>query len=142
MTVEKGFRDLQSIMSGSTKDKSASTSMIKMKADLQLEATTCLLTIASRLESAANVLEECTKLFCNNQTSRQVISKRSQTVKRYILPLLWHVSNSMKDIIATLAPIANLSYAHKRTESKRMNDVVDESNTQMSPDLQLVCDYL
>ncbi len=29
-TVEKGFRDLQSIMSGSTKDKSASTSMIKI----------------------------------------------------------------------------------------------------------------
>ena len=76
MTVEKGFRDLESIMSGSTKDKSASTSMIKMKADLQLEATTCLLTIASRLESAVNVLEECTKLFCNNQTSRQVILKK------------------------------------------------------------------
>ena len=140
-TVERGFEDLQSIMSGS-KDKSASMSMVKTKADIQLNATMRLLTIALRLESAANVLEECTKLFCNNQTSRQVISKRSQTVKRYILPLLWHVSNSMKDISATLAPIAHVRYAHKRTESKRKNDVVDESNTQMSPDLQLVCDYL
>jgi hypothetical protein len=35
-----------------------------------------------------------------------------------------------------------VSYAHKRTEKKRMIDVVDESNTWMSPDLQLVCDYL
>jgi len=65
----RAFRDLKSIMSGSTKDKSASTSMIKTKADLQLEATTRLLTIASRLESAANVLEECSKLFCKYQTS-------------------------------------------------------------------------
>ena len=48
----------------------------------------------------------------------------------------------MKDISATLSHIACVSNAHKRTESKRKNDVVDESNTQMSPDLQLVCDYL
>ncbi len=48
----------------------------------------------------------------------------------------------MKDFSATLSHIARVSYAHKRTESKRKNDVVDESNTRMSPDLQLVCDYL
>ncbi len=71
-TVERSFEDLQSIMSGS-KDKSASTSMIKTKADLQLDATMRLLTIALRLESVANVLEECTKIFCNNESSRQAI---------------------------------------------------------------------
>ena len=140
-TVERGFEDLQSIMSGS-KDKSASMSMVKTKADIQLDATMRLLTIALRLESAANVLEECTKIFCNNESSRQAISKRSQTVKRYILPLLFHASDSMKEISTTLAPIAHVSYAHKRTENKRTNDVVDETNMRMSPDLQLVCDYL
>jgi hypothetical protein len=142
-TVERSFEDLQSIMSGS-KDKSASTPMIKTKADLQLDATMRLLTIALRLESAANVLEEWTKIFCNNESSRQAISKRSQTVKvkRCILPLLLHASDSMKDISTTLAPIAHVSYAHKRNENKRTNDVVDESNMRMSPDLQLVCDYL
>jgi len=115
--------------------------MVKTKADIQLNATMRLLTIALRLESAANVLEECIKIFCNNESSRQAISKRSQTVKRYILPLLFHASDSMKEISTTLAPIAHVSYAHKRTENKRTNDVVDETNMRMSPDLQLVCDY-
>ena len=47
----------------------------------------------------------------------------------------------MKDISTILAPIASVSYAHNRTENKRKHDVVDESNTRMSPDLQLVCNY-
>ena len=95
--VERGFENLQSIMSGS-KDKSASMSMVKTKADIQLDATMRLLTIALRLESAANVLEECTKILCHSQTSRHLISKRSQQVKRYIIPLLSHAADSMKYI--------------------------------------------
>lgn len=67
--------------------------------------------------------------------------KKLQQVKRYIIPLLWHASDSMKDITATLAHIASVRYAHK-TKNKRENDVAEESNTWMSPDLQLVFDYL
>ena len=63
-------------------------------------------------------------------------------MKRYIISLLWHAADSTNDISTTLAPIASVSYAHNRTENKTTNDVVDESNTQTSPDLQLVCDYL
>jgi hypothetical protein len=35
-----------------------------------------------------------------------------------------------------------VKYVHKRTEDERKFEVVDESNTRMSPDLQLVCDYV
>jgi hypothetical protein len=140
-TVERGFEDLQSIMSGST-NKSGLTSMKKTKDDHQLEATMRLLTTASRLESAASVLEECTKIFSDNQTSKKMILNRSQQVKRYIVPLLMHAADCLREVSPTIAPIARVSYAQKRTNNKRKNDVLDESNTQMSRDLQLVCDYL
>jgi hypothetical protein len=141
-TVDRGFEDLQSIMYCGSNSKSGLTSSIKTKTDTQFKATKHLLTTASWLESAAKVLEAYTKILCNNQTSRYVISKRSHLVKRYIIPLLWHAANSMKDISTTLAPTASVSFAHKRTETKRKIDVVDEGNTRMSPDLQLVCNYL
>jgi hypothetical protein len=47
----------------------------------------------------------------------------------------------MKDISTTLAPNASVSYHTIELEKKKI-DVVDESNTLMSPDLQLVHDYL
>ena len=97
---------------------------------------------ASWLESAANFLEESIKIFCDIQSSRSSISKRSQHLKRYIVPLIWCAAESLNDISKSLAPISSMKYVHKRTEGKRKLKVVDESNTRMSPDLQLVCDYV
>ncbi len=102
-TVDRGFEDLQSIMYCGSISKSISISSIKTETDTQFKATKHLLMTASRLESAANVLEEYTKILCNTQTSRHLILKRSQQLKRYIIPLYWHATDSMKDISTTLA---------------------------------------
>jgi hypothetical protein len=123
-TVDRGFEDLQSIMYCGSISKSVSTYSIKTKTDTQIKATKHLLTTASWLESVANVLEEYRKILCNNQTSRHLILKRSQ-VMRYIIPLLWHAANSMKDISTTLASIFSVSYAQNRTENTRKIEVVD-----------------
>ncbi len=56
--------------------------------------------------------------------------------------MLLHAANSLNDISTIHAPIASVSFAHKRTEYKRIMDIVDKSNTRMSPYLQLVCNYL
>ncbi len=58
------------------------------------------------------------------------------------MPLIWYAADSLNDISKKLAPIGSVKYLHKRTEDKRKFEVVDESNTRMSPGLQLVCDYL
>ncbi len=58
------------------------------------------------------------------------------------MPLIWYAVDSLNDISKKLAPIGSVKYVHKRTEDKRKFEVVDESNTRMSPDLQLVCDYI
>jgi hypothetical protein len=50
--------------------------------------------------------------------------------------------DSLNDISKKLAPIGSVKYVHKRTEDKRKFKVVDESNTRMSPDLQIACDYV
>ncbi len=140
--MDRGFEDFQSIINCGNNSMIVSTCSIQTKTDTQFEATKHLLMTMSQLESATYVLEEYTKILCNNQTSRYLTSKRSQHVKRYIIPLIWHAANSMKDISTSLAPFASVSYAHNRTENKRKIDVVDESNTLMSPDLHLVRDYL
>jgi hypothetical protein len=134
--VDRGVEDLQSIMSGGSEDKSTSPCATHTKTDKQFEETKRLLMVATRLESAANVLEDCTKIFCNKQSSR------SQHVKRYIILLLWHAAESLNDISTAVDPIASVVYAHNKTKNKIKIDVVDESNTRISPDLQLVCNYL
>jgi hypothetical protein len=58
------------------------------------------------------------------------------------VPLIWYAADSLNDISKKLAPIGSVKYVHKRTEDKRKFEVVDESNTRMSPDLQLVYDYV
>ncbi len=129
-------------MLGSGSSKATSTCPIQTKTDTKFEAKKHLLTTASRLESAAKVLGECIKIFCDNQSSRSLISKRLQHLKRYIVPLIWCAADSLNDISKKLAPISSVKYVHKRTEGKRKFEVVDESNTKMSPDLQLVCNYV
>ncbi len=66
-------------MSGSGTSKATSTPPIQTKTDTMFEATKHLLTTASWLESGAKVMEECIKMFCDNQSSRSLISKRSKT---------------------------------------------------------------
>ncbi len=58
------------------------------------------------------------------------------------MPLIWYAADSLNGISKSLAPICSVKYVHKRTEGKRKFEVVDESNTRMSPDLQLVCSYV
>jgi hypothetical protein len=60
----------------------------------------------------------------------------------YIVPLIWYTADSFNDVSKKLAPVGSVKYVHKRTEDKRKFEMVDESNTRMSPDLQLVCNYV
>jgi hypothetical protein len=92
-------------MLGNGTSKATSTRPIQTKTDTMFEATKHLLTTASRLKSGAKVMGECIKIFCDNQSSRSLISKRSQHLKRYIMPLIWYAMDSLDDISKSLAPL-------------------------------------
>jgi len=140
--VDSGFQHLQSIISGGSAGESTFNRPLKTKTDAKFEAAQHLLLTASRLSSAANVLEEYIKEIYSDPPSRLLMS-RTQQMKRYIVPMISHAANSIAEISKHLAPIPSVNYVHRRLEVKRKNDVVDESsNSRLSPDLQLVCDYV
>ena len=98
-----------------------------------------LLLTALQLLSAANVLKEYIKVICSDQSSRTLIVKKSQHLKKYIVPMMTYTANSVAEISKSLAPILSVNYVHHRMDVKRRSDIVDESsNSHISPDLQLV----
>jgi hypothetical protein len=57
--------------------------------------------------------------------------------------MILYVANSVAEISKRLAPIPSVNYGHCRMEVKRKSDIVDEiRNSCISPNLQLVCDYV
>jgi hypothetical protein len=140
--MERGLEHLQSIVSGSGTSKSASTAPIQMKNDTKFEAMKHLLLTALQLESTAIVLEEYIKVICNIESSCTSILKKSQHLKKYIVPMILYAAKSLDKISKSLLPIPSMNYVHKRMEVKRKSEVLDNSNSRMSPDLQLVCDYV
>jgi len=141
--VGSAFEHLQSIVSSRSSTKSTSNCSIQTKTDAKFDATTHLLLTASRLLSAANVLDEYVKVISSDESSRSLINKKSQHMKRYIVPMITYAANSVMEISKSLAPIPSVNYVHRRMEAKRKSEVVDvSSNSRISPDLQLVCDYV
>ena len=141
--VGSAFEHLQSIVSSCSSTKSTSNCSIQTKTDTKFDATTHLLLTASRLSSAANVLDEYLKVITSDDSSRSLIKKESQHMKRYIVPMITYAANSVMEISKSLAPIPSVNYVHRRMEAKRKSEVVDVSNNScISPDLQLVCDYV
>jgi hypothetical protein len=88
------------------------------------------------------VLEEYIKVICNIESSCTSIVKKSQHLKKYIVPMILYAAKSLDKISKSLLPIPSVNYVYKRMEVKRKSEVVDNSNSWMSPDLQLVCDYV
>ena len=59
------------------------------------------------------------------------------------MPMILYAANSIAEISKDLAPIPGVNYVHHRMEVKRKSDVVDKSsNSCLSPDLQIICDYV
>ena len=139
--VDRGFDNYLSI-SGGGGTRTDSPVPIQTKSDIRFEATKELLATASNLERAAKVLEDYTRLFINIGTSRNEIIAKSRQLKNIIRPLLSSASKSLNDISNSLAPIPSVKYLHDRIERKRVREVVDENNSRMSPELQLVSNYL
>ncbi len=88
------------------------------------------------------MLEEYIKVICNVESSRTLILKKSQHLKKYIVPMISYAAKSLDEISRSPSPIPSVNYVHKRMEVKRKSEVIDNSNSRMSPDLQLVCDYV
>ncbi len=139
--MERGLEHLQSIVSGSGTSKSVSTAPIQTKNDAKFEATKHLLLTVLQLESAAIVLEEYIKVICNVESSRTSIVEKSQHLKKYIVPMISYAAKSLDKISKSLLSIPSINYVHKRMEVKRKSEVVNDSNSRKSPDLQLVYDY-
>jgi hypothetical protein len=141
--VDSGFEHLQSIISCGSSSKSTSNCSVRTKTNVRFEAMKHLLLTALQLLSAANVLKEYIKVICSDQSSRTLIVKKSQHLKKYIVPMMTYTANSVAEISKSLAPILSVNYVHRRMDVKRRSDIVDESsNSHISPDLQLVCDYV
>ena len=141
--MSSGFEHLQSTLSSGSSSKLMFNCSIRTKTDAKLKATRHLLLTASRLLSAANVLDEHVKVISSDESSCSLINKRSQHMKRYIVPMISYAANSVMKINKSFAPIPSVSYVHCIVEAKRKSEVVDKSsNSRISPDLQLVCDYV
>jgi hypothetical protein len=69
--VGSAFEHLQSIVSSCSSTKSTSNCSIQTKTDAKFDATTHLLLTASRLSSAANVLDEYVKVISSDESSRE-----------------------------------------------------------------------
>ncbi len=83
--VDSGFEHLQSIISCGSSSKFTSNSSVQTKTNVRYEAMKHLLLTALRLLSATNVLEEYIKVICSNQSSRTLIAKKSQHLKKFVL---------------------------------------------------------
>ena len=100
-----------------------------------------LLVTARRLDSGGRLLQEFIDYACSNEASISGIKRKSQQIKRGVLPMIMKASSTLEGIGPILAPAASTKYVFNRTECKRKRDVVDESST-LSPDLQLVMNYV
>ncbi len=142
--MDSGFEHLWAIIScGSAGKSTFNCHVVKTKTDSKFEAAQHLLLTASRLSSATNVLEGYIKEINSDQSSHLLISRKTQHLKRYIVPMIAYTANSIAEISKDLVPIPSVNYVHRRTEVKRKNDVANKSsNSCLSPDLQLVCDYV
>ena len=101
--VGSAFEHLQSIVSSRSSTKSTSNCSIQTKTDAKFDATTHLLLTASRLLSAANVLDEYVKVISSDESSRSLINKKSQHMKRYIVPMITYAANSVMEISKSLS---------------------------------------
>jgi hypothetical protein len=86
------------------------------------------------------VLDECNKNIGNHQSSCIMISKKSQHIKKYIVPMISYTANSPSGIGKKISPIPSVDYVHSRMEIERKSEVIHENNSQMSPDF--LCDYV
>ena len=105
------FEHLQSIVSSRSSTKSTSNCSIQTKTDAKFDAITHLLLTASRLSSAANVLDEYVKVISSDESSCSLINKNSQHMKRYIVPMITYAANSVivMEISKSLAPIPSVN---------------------------------
>ena len=140
--VDRGYDNYQSISGGGGDTITDSPVPFRTKSDVRFEATKELLITASNLERVATVLDDYTRLFINIGTSRNEIIAKSRQLKSIIRPLLSRAATSLNDISNRIAPIPFVKYLHDKNERKRVREVVDESNSRMSPELQLVSNYV
>jgi hypothetical protein len=139
--VASGYEHLQSII-GTGNTKKSDGHEVLTKTDKEFEGTQHVYLTATRLDNAAKVLSDYCAIFSDKQSSRTKIIQKSQHLKRYIIPLLHHAADTLNDSGKVLAPIASVKYVHERKECKRRCDVIDPSNSRMSPELQLVSNYV
>jgi hypothetical protein len=140
--VDRGYDNYQSISGGGGDTTTDAPVPIRTKSDIQFEATKELLITATNLKRATKVLDDYTRLFINIGTSRNKIIAKSRQLKNFIRPLLSQAAASLNDISNSIALIPSVKYLHDRNKRKRVREVVDESNTRMSPELQLVSNYV
>jgi hypothetical protein len=126
--VDSGFKHLQSIKSCGSSSKATSNCSIQTKTNVRFEAMKHLLLTAPWLLSAANVLEEYIKVIGINQSICTLITKKSQHLKKHIVPMISYAANSVAEISKSLAPIPSVNYVHHRMEVKRKSDIVNESS--------------
>jgi len=100
--VGSAFEHLQSIVSSCSSTKSTSNCSIQTT---KFDATTHFLLTTSRLLSAANVLDEYVKVISSDESSHSLINKKSQHMKRYIVPMITYAANSVMEVSKSLAPI-------------------------------------
>ncbi len=101
--VDRGFKHLQSLISCRSSRKSTSSYSLQTKTNARFKVTKHLLLTALWLLSAANVLEEYTKVICSNQSSHTLISNKSHHLKKYIVPMISYAANSLAEISKSLA---------------------------------------
>jgi hypothetical protein len=110
--LKNGFTSLQRLQTdtGTGDTGSGSNAEKRTKTDSKLMAMDQLLVTARRLDSGGRLLQEFIDYACSNEASISGIKRRSQQLKRGVVPMIQKASSTLEGISKTLAPVASTKY--------------------------------
>ena len=111
------------------------------KADGKLEAARDLLSLASRIKDATDVLIEIHSVL-NDLTSTKIEKKlKLNLISKTIIPLLLTALGTIKESAQLLSPVSGITYVHNRMETKRKREIIDKNSSTSEPE-QLIRNFV
>ena len=75
--------------------------------------------LAARLLDATQVLEEIHSIFSDEGSSNRSKESALRDLKKNVIPLMKHVSDTVHKTAVTVAPVASTLYAHQQLENQK-----------------------
>ena len=111
------------------------------KADGKLKSARDLLTIASRINNATEVLSDIYTVLNDPASTKMEKKAKLNLINKAIVPLLVNASTTIKASAQLLSPVGGVGYIHNRMENKRKKEIID-NNSSASKSEQFVLHFV